>query len=394
MRVFSVFFHVSFIYILFTSVFFQTVNAANLSQGTAATLQRALKLQQEEKFEVAVMVISNAPTPTEYDKAYIQQVLGVFYWQKGDVKKAQEALKRALGYGVLENALHFSVERMLADILLTDHRYNEAVFHYLRLLENRNMSLSEETGIWLRIASGYFHLKEYTKAMMAVSQHLALTDSPLQGLSLKVAIEQKRKAWKSVIHTLKQIISLEPSKKTWWIQLISAYQQNKDSRSMLETLVVSQRFGISLSKSEKMLLAHLYAKEGVPEKAATVLSELNKTHPTALRLRQESQYWINAKEWDKALIKMEKSADLNPVYTWSLAQLQLQLGFYDDALKTLAKVKPNQKEKADVEMAFVMAYEKTGNVERALLHARNALKISPTTQTKNWIKYLEQKTAK
>nr|WP_269809199.1 hypothetical protein [Enterovibrio nigricans] len=77
---------------------------------------------------------------------------------------------------------------------------------------------------------------------------------------------------------------------------------------------------------------------------------------------------------------------------WIVAQLEIQQGQYREALETLNHI-TEPKRKVDVELARVRAYEKLGDLDAALLHAKRAQEYAPSPQTKSWIQYLTKKRA-
>ncbi|WP_078754290.1 tetratricopeptide repeat protein [Enterovibrio nigricans] len=383
-----------FISLLFAMCLFVSQGAfsAQLSQTTARSAIKAFEYQDNEEWEKAIAALSSARVQTDYDKAYINRMLGVMYWQNNQPTHAITSLQTSVSLEALEPDAQNAAKRMLADLYMTREQYGSALPLYYSLTKEKDIKSSDLAQIWLRIAQANYQQNMNRKALDAIHTHLKLGKATVSSLSLKLGAELRLKKWTSSISTLKRLLTLEPTKKAWWLQLVSSYQKLDDQEGMLNTLVLAQRKGISLNQSEKQLMAQLYARAGVPEKAAVLLSEINQSPRDKTLLVMEASYWQQAKEWDKAISAWKRAANEEPSHLWIVAQLEIQQGQYREALETLNHI-TEPKRKVDVELARVRAYEKLGDLDAALLHAKRAQEYAPSPQTKSWIQYLTKKRA-
>ncbi|KXF82111.1 tetratricopeptide repeat protein [Enterovibrio coralii] len=372
--------------------FIGQVHAAQLSQSTANSALKAFEYQDKEAWREAIGVLVAARTPTDYDKAYISRMLGVMYWQDNQPTKAIAALDKAVKLDALEPEAQRAAKRMLADLLMTQAKYSKALPLYYALSKDKALSQKDLAQVWLRIAQANYQQNINNKALDAINTHLKLASPNVGSLSLKLGAEMRLKRWKSTLSTLKQLIAFEPNKKAWWLQMVSSHQKLNNEEGMLSTLVLAERSNIALNASEKRLMAQLYANAGVPEKAAAILSALNQSSSDKTSWVMEASYWQQAREWDKAIKAWKRASTLDASRLWVVAQLEIQQGYYADALKTLEQIKDPSK-KVDVELARVRAYEKLEDFDTALLHAKRAQEYAPSEQTESWIQYLTNKRA-
>lgn len=107
--------------------------AQQLTQYNAAKVQRAIQLQQQDKIVDAIDLLSKLTPSQAYDKAYVQRMLGVFHWQNGNSKAAVKYLSTAVNSQQLVDEQAWVTQRMLADLLLTEQRFKEALPHYYQL---------------------------------------------------------------------------------------------------------------------------------------------------------------------------------------------------------------------------------------------------------------------
>ncbi|PSW20324.1 hypothetical protein C9I98_09755 [Photobacterium sanctipauli] len=362
---------------------------AELSQFTAGRVQRANNLQQEDKLDEAIAILKELSPSRAYDQAFVQRMLGVFYWQQGNLTAAIDNLTQAVSSGLLEDEQAWVTQRMLADILLSDEQFKRALPHYYELTKSipENQKADE---LWLRIAQSHYQIEEWQPVLKAIDQHIRFASKvDVQPLTIKLGAQLQLKQWKASIPTLEALIALEPEKVVWWQQLAGIQLRLGQSKNALGTLAMANRQGVELSQQDLKTLGQLYAQNGVPERAARIYAELDEVKSDIDLASAQAQYWQMAKEWDKAITAWKVAAKLDAKYRWPLAQVLLQEGQYNAALAELDKVSDN-KRAADVELARVRAYYKLADFDKAILHAKRADNIESTSASKSWIKYLSQ----
>ncbi|MDC5809416.1 tetratricopeptide repeat protein [Vibrio europaeus] len=361
--------------------------AQELSQYTATRVQKAHELAQEEQVKQAITMLKEIDTSREYDQAFVARMLGVFYWQDGKPKQAIKHLEKAVTSGLLEDEQGWITERMLADLYLNEQQFERALKHYY-VLRKSVPSTQKADDIWLRIAQSHYQLEQWSKVIPAANEYLKVsTESPLQPLSLKLGAQLQLKKWKQAIPTLELLIALQPEKINWWRQLVGLQLRIGKDRDALDTLSLAKLNKLELSQSDRRMLAQLYAKRGVPERAAFEISQLDGADTDVQLLSEQATYWQLAKEWDKALDVWKQAAKLDSKFHWNVAQLMVQQGYYRPALSVLAKVKGR---KADVALAKTRAFYKLDQLDNALIEAKRANNVEPSAQSKSWIKYLTQ----
>ncbi|MDF5586333.1 hypothetical protein P3719_26130, partial [Vibrio parahaemolyticus] len=110
--------------------------ASELSQYTAARVQRAHNLAQEEKLKEAISSLEAMELSRGYDQAYVARMLGIFYWQNEQTQAAIKQLELAVNSGLLQDEQAWQTRKMLADILLNEQRFSKALPHYYALSKN------------------------------------------------------------------------------------------------------------------------------------------------------------------------------------------------------------------------------------------------------------------
>lgn len=364
-----------------------TTVANELSQYTATRVQRAHNLAQEEKLQEAISTLEGLDLSRGYDQAFVARMLGIFYWQNEQVKPAIKQLEIAVNSGLLQDEQAWQTRKMLADMLLNEQQFSKALPHYYDLSKSVPESQKAHE-IWLRIAQSHYQLSQWNKVLSAMARYEKYGQpDEMAPLSIKLSAELELKKWQPAIGTIKRLIAIEPVRVEWWRQLVALYLRVDDDKRALDALALAKLKGVELNQDDLKLLAQLYGKRGIPERAAKVLGELNEVNSDSKLKAQQATYWQMAKEWDKSIASWRVAAKLDRQYYWNLSQLLVQEGHYEDALIALDKVSGR---KADVALVKTRAYYKLKRIEDALANAKRANEIEPSTQAESWVKYLSQ----
>ncbi|MET2899016.1 hypothetical protein ABXV22_11915 [Vibrio rotiferianus] len=364
-----------------------TTVANELSQYTATRVQRAHNLAQEEKLQEAISTLEGLDLSREYDQAFVARMLGIFYWQNEQVKPAIKQLEVAVNSDLLNDEQAWQTRKMLADMLLNEQQFSKALPHYYDL--SKSVPKTQKAhDIWLRIAQSHYQLSQWNKVLSAMARYEKLGQpDEMAPLSIKLSAELELKKWKPAIVTIKRLIAIEPERVEWWRQLVALYLRVDDDKRALDSLALAKLQGVALNQGDLRLLAQLYGKRGIPERAAQILGELNDINSDSKLKAQQATYWQMAKEWDKSIASWRVAAKLDRQYYWNLSQLLVQEGQYKDALVALDEVSGR---KADVALVKTRAYYKLKRLEDALANAKRANEIEPSTQAESWVKYLSQ----
>lgn len=362
--------------------------AQELSQYTASRVQRAHSLAQEEKLKEAISTLESLDLSRGYDQAFVARMLGIFYWQNEQVKPAIKQLDFAVSSGLLQDEQAWQTRKMLADILLNEQQFAKALPHYYELSKAvpKNQKAHE---VWLRIAQSHYQLSQWNKVLSAMGRYEKFGQPDELGpLSIKLSSELELKKWQPAIVTIKRLIAIEPERVEWWRQLVALHLRVDDSKRALDAMVLAKLQGVALSQDDFKLLAKLYAKRGIPERAALIMEQLEDLNVDSQLKAQQAAYWQMAKEWDKSIDSWQIAAKLDSKYYWNYSQLLVQQGHYQQALAALDKVKGRN---ADVALIKTRAYYKLNRLDDALANAKRANEIKPSNQAKSWVKYLTQR---
>lgn len=111
------------------------VHADKLSSYAGKKLHKASQLQQEDKLDEAISLMENMDLKSDYDKAFANRILGVYYWQSEKASKAIVALNKSVDVKALQPKEQWKTRQMLADIQFSEQKFNDANRNYLTLLK-------------------------------------------------------------------------------------------------------------------------------------------------------------------------------------------------------------------------------------------------------------------
>ncbi len=364
-----------------------TTIASDLSQYTAVRVQKAHNMAQEDKLKEAISTLEALDLSRGYDQAFVARMLGIFYMHNQQVKPAIKQLEFAVNSGLLQDEQAWQTRKMLADMLLNEQEFTKALTHYYALSKTIPKSQAAHE-VWLRIAQSHYQLKEWGKVLSAMSRYEQFGQpDELAPLSIKLSAELELEQWTPAIGTIKRLITIEPVRVEWWRQLVALHLRVDDHQQALDSLALAKLQGVELSQDDLKLLAQLYAKRGIPERAALVFNELDDINSNSKFKAQQATYWQMAKEWEKSIDSWRVAAKLDPQYNWNLSQLLVQEGQYKHALAVLDNVSGRP---ADVALIRARAYYKLQRLDDALANAKRANEIKPSDQAKSWVTYLSQ----
>jgi len=365
-----------------------TLNAAQLTHSAARQIQQAYQLQNKEQYAKAITLLKEINTSNQYDQAYINRMLGWLYWQQKQPTRAIQALIKAVDAKILSQDEALSSRRMLADLLLSEGKYQSAESYYLSLLKEYQDSITLSQ-LWLRVAQTQYQQQKWPQVETSIGKLLKYQKQvQVTPLNMLLTAQLQQKKWLKAISTTRLIRNIEPTNIIWWQQLSNLYLYINDTKNALITLQQADRAGLKLSQQEKELMANLYAQADVPFNAATLYQNFDSLTVSEAQLQRQAIYWQSAKEWDKAIVTWTKATKFNTKYYWQIAVSNLQLNRYQatlDALKQLPN-KTNQ-----MLLLEVQALNELGKTDLALATAQQAHKQQPTSSSLNWIKYLSSK---
>lgn len=382
--------------------FSSLVFSQNVTPYTGKKLVQASQLEQEGHLPKAIEVLSNFTPKNDYDTAFVNRVLGIYYWQAEQPKQSVKALTTSVNLKALEPKAQWQTQRMLGDILYSQQDFSGAVSAYQKTLavkydakgKEKSAHAKDVNQLYFRIAASYYQQQNWQQVRRYIVLYRAQDPKQkLQALRIQVVAELRLKQWKNAESTLSNLIRLEPDNKSWWQQQISAQLQQGRNEAALSTYALAKKQALDFTSNDYKALSQLYAQNKIPERAARILGEMFNQFPdtkTIANHKLQAQYWQVAREWPKAIETWQSLAHRDAQYYWPLSQLLIQQKHYVEANKVIDKAKPYAKVK-EFGLAKIQLLYRLEKYNDALAEAKRLNEKQPSASAQTWIVFLENK---
>jgi len=262
-----------------------------------------------------------------YAKSSAGRHLARHFVEQGEYDKAIEYYRTALSADGLADVANREMLRELAQVYLLSKDYAAAATALERALRIR---LVPDPNDYLLLAQAYYRQGQLVKVVAALD--------PIREQGLSLTTTQKRQAlalyyqagaYAQCEQLLRQLLDDEPNDPDSWHQLASVFLQQGKRKQALDQLVLAREKGVPFREQDILLLADLHAVNGNPYGAAETLNRALSEQvlkPSGLHYRKLFQFWLQAREKERAVTALSQAAHLSgdiELYLY-LAQLQME----------------------------------------------------------------------
>lgn len=377
-------------------------SAAGVTPYTGKKLTQASELAQNDHLDKAIRVLTSYDPKADYDKAFVNRVLAIYYWQAEQPKSSISALRTSVGLKVLEPKVQWQANRMLGDILYSEQDFANAAKEYRNTLAvkytpssaDKTQFKKDTNEVYFRLAAAYYQQQQWAQVRRSIVKYQAPdAQKRLQALRMQVIAELRLKQWGNAEGTLSNLIRLEPNNKAWWQQQISTQLQQHKNQSALETYSLAKKQNLEFTANDYKSLSQLYAQNKIPERGARILQEMFNAYPESKTIdnqKMQAYYYQMAREWPQAINSWEALAKRDAQYYWPLTQLYIQQKEYNKANQVIDRAQPYAK-KADFGLAKIQLLYRLDKYNDALAEAKRLNEVLPSASAQTWIVFLNNK---
>ncbi|GGI75517.1 tetratricopeptide repeat protein [Shewanella gelidii] len=262
---------------------------------------KAYKAYQESKLDEAIAIMLELNPRNDFDKAFVDRMLGNFYAEKGKMSSALKYLKKAVDADNLGGADHAQTLRLYSDLLIQEKKYKEAIDSYYKWMD---FTCKTEAVVFKRIGIAHSELSQWDKVLQVADKGLSLVDKPDKGLyQMKLTAYFNKKQFKNAVKVLETMVPLFQDDKRLWVQLAQFYLMTENYPKSLATYDLAYKNGFLETAGNITRLAQLLSQKGSHYKAAKIfekhmkegLIESNKKSYKSL-----AGFYHNAKELKEA----------------------------------------------------------------------------------------------
>lgn len=284
-----------------------------LDATTAKALNAAIEALNEQQYDAARAAIATLSFDrlSPYERSKVEQVLFNLAYEAGQYDEARAHLVSAIDAGGL-NADEVSQARyQRAQLFMSEERWREGAD---ALEDWFATAAAPNSAAYYLLAVAYYQLNDFARALPPARQAVTLMEQPQESwLGMLTALYLQQEQYTEAIPLLHRLVALVPAKKTYWMQLSSAYGQNEDYASSVSILQLAYNAGLLTQESELRRLADLLLFNDLPYRGAEVLEtalEAGTVQPDDQVYEKLANCWIAAREFDKALLPLERGAEL------------------------------------------------------------------------------------
>ena len=367
-----------------------------VGESAAKKVQKSFGAYTEGNLDQAIAILLEANAKNDFDKAYVDRMLGNFYAEKGQMKTAIKYLKTAVDADILGGTDHAATMRLYADLLLQEKKFKEAIPYYYKWMD---FTCKADAQMYRRIGIAYTELKDWNKVLQVADKGLTLAESPDKGLyQMKLTAYFNQKKYKEAVKVLETMVPLFQDDKRLWVQLAQFYLMTEDYDKSLATYDLAYKNGFLETDSNITRLSQLLAQKGSPYKAATIFEKHMKSGLVAENeksLTTLAGFYHNAKELKEAAYFYGKAAAIS-----NKGELYLKQGRilaleqkYNDAIPVLKKaLDAGIDNPGEAQFELALAYLSLKKYKSAYNRAVLAANDKKTERSaKSYISYIKEK---
>jgi len=284
-----------------------------------------------------------------YAKSSAGRHLARHYVERKEYDKAIEFYQQALSAEGLSDVANREMLRELAQVYLLKKDYGAAAQTLQQVLA---INLVPDVADFLMLARAQHHLRQYVDVVATLDR--------MQKARLSLDVAQIQQALALYYHAgafaqcevlLSRLLELQPGDAQNWHLLASVYLQQNKRKQALDQLTLARTKLVPFSERDILLLAGLQSANNNSYGAAQTLEgalSSGEVAANAANYRRLFEFWLQAREQEKARKALQQAARLSPEVELSLHLAQLQMEdeefaeMYQTILAVCAKQLPDK----------------------------------------------------
>jgi predicted Zn-dependent protease len=360
-------------------------------------LNAAHQLMQDAQWQQAKVRLLDAESTFRdgYAKALVQHNLAQVGLQTEDYPFAINKLKAAFALRALPEKQQTEIYRTLGRLHCMQAQWRECVTELNAWLQHASdQQITGHDHIYL--AQAYSHLERWFDVVQQVNHAMQFTsDIPRNWYQLKVVAYVQLKQWAQAVRTQQQLLDRYADLAQDWRTLVSLQMQAGEEKKALATQRLALERKVIASASDYRLLSQLALRQGMPQLAATTLSDAirqGRIKSSEQNLTLLSQAWLRAGELSRAVEVMAKLYKQVPGTdnALRLARMQMQATQWQQAEQTLTAALQQNTTNPELQLllGISLSNQKHYKEARRYLSKVSRDKAQGKTAT-SWLQYLE-----
>jgi tetratricopeptide (TPR) repeat protein len=273
-----------------------------------------------------------------YERSRVEQMLASLDMNEANYSSARTHLQAAIDSGGLNDQELSQSSYAIAQSWIPEEKWAEGA----AALETWIQSATEVgSAPYYLLAVAYYQQDKYDEALPHARKAVELTNPPQEGwLQMLQAILLQKEDYKGALVVLKQMVSLFPDKKVYWMQLSNVYATLEDFSNALAIMQFANYNGMVTEDAEIRRLGDMMMVQEMPFQAAELMEaagESNQVQKDVKYYESLANSWIAAREYRRALPVLGEAAKLadNGNTYIRIAEVNVQLSEWEAAAAAL-----------------------------------------------------------
>lgn len=311
-------------------------------------VEKQLALNSYAEAKTLLQETLKKQTKENYERAITLRTLASVYALQGDYKKSAFYLEKSLSTQSLPQEQKRRALLNLAQLHMANGQFQKTITIMEAWLQQTEKPTGEDR---ILLAQAYAQLKQYKKALPHINRAIGSSKKPVEAwYQLQLALNYELERYDQCAATLRNLILYYPTKKRYWTELASIYQQLEKFTEALAIMELAYQKALLTKSRELIRLASLYLQLEIPKKSATLLKKAFKKG--AIKRTEENlvllaNSHIQAREYKQAEQPLRQAAEISKTgklyirlgriqierEDWAAASDALKLGLKKGALK-------------------------------------------------------------
>lgn len=296
-----------------------------------------------------------------YERSRVEQMLASLDQGDGNFEGVRAHLQAAIDSGGLNEQELSSSSYAIAQSWISEEKWSEGAAALEEWI--RNATTEVGSGPYYLLAVAYYQQDRFDEALPHIRKAVELTNPPQESwLQLLLGILIQKEEYQDAIVVLKQMISLNPDKKDYWMNLSNIYATLEDYENATAILQFADYNGMVTEDAEIRRLGDMMALQNMPYQAAELLEAAgaeNKVEKDMKYYESLANNWIASREYRRALPVLDNAARLadNGNTYVRIGEVNIQLSEWADAATALESAldKGGLRDEAQVQLLMGMA---------------------------------------
>lgn len=274
-----------------------------------------------------------------YERSRVEQMLASLDMTDENYAGARGHLQAAIDSGGLNDQELSQSGFAIAQSWVAEEKWAEGAAALEAWINAATVNVG--SGPYYLLAIAYYQQDKYDEALPHARKAVELTNPPQESwLQMLSAILMTKEDYQGALPVVKQMVTLFPDKKVYWMQLSNVYALLEDFPNALAIMQFADYNGMVTEDAEIRRLADMMMLQEMPFQAAEMMEAAgasNKVQKDIKYYESLANSWIAAREFRKALPVLGEAAKLaeNGNNYVRIAEVNVQLSEWEAAAAAL-----------------------------------------------------------